>query len=279
MDAENRYDVVGDVHGMIATFRALLAELGYRRGGKGWEHSEGRRLVQVGDLLDRGPDPLGCAELMEELVRDGVGEHVLGNHELNAVAWFYGAREHTDAKRRAFHPTLAQIEAEPRRWERVEAFLRERPLLLSRFGARFVHASWPEDEGAALPPTLADERHIRETRKGGELRAPVEFALKGPETLPGEPFYDEGGELRRRRRIAWWRRYPAEAPPVYFGHYWLRGAPRMLGPGGNAICLDYSCGVGGPIAAFRAPEGAFVLAANRDVPDRRGPTRPEAEPL
>lgn len=265
---DGRVDVIGDVHGMIATFRALLAALGYARGGAGWRHPEGRRVVQVGDLLDRGPDPLGCAELMEELVADGVGEHVLGNHECNALGWFYGAREHTDVKRRSFQPTLRHIRDEPARWSRVEAFLRARPLALEGGGRRFVHAAWIPDAVAALPADFSRTEDIRETGRGGRLRRAVEAALKGPEGAPGEPFVDESGAVRRRPRIKWWETYPAEAPPVFFGHYWFVGAPHPLGPGGNAFCLDFSCGRGGPLMSYRCPEGYFVEQPNLDVPPR-----------
>lgn len=264
-DAGRAFDVVGDVHGMSATFRALLAELGYEKSGGRWRAPAGRILVQVGDLLDRGPDSLGCAELMAELVADGVGEHVLGNHEYNALAWFHGVRRRTDANRRSFLPTLQQIQSDPGRWARVETFLRTRPMALRLRGARFVHAAWDDDVVPRLPADLRDARTIRLTRSVPRLRADVEFALKGPEEEAGEPFTDQNGVTRRRRRIAWWESYPVSAEPVFFGHYWLTGTPRPLGPGGNAVCLDYACGRGGPLVAFRAPEGVFVAQRNLDV--------------
>lgn len=46
-------DVVGDVHGEIEVLRSLIHQLGYDNAGK---HPDGRRLVFLGDLTDRGPD-------------------------------------------------------------------------------------------------------------------------------------------------------------------------------------------------------------------------------
>lgn len=46
-------DVIGDVHGEFDALRALLGHLGYDDGGA---HPDGRRVVFVGDLCDRGPD-------------------------------------------------------------------------------------------------------------------------------------------------------------------------------------------------------------------------------
>ena len=49
-------DIVGDVHGELSALLALLAELGYERRSGAWRAPEGRSLVFVGDLVDRGPD-------------------------------------------------------------------------------------------------------------------------------------------------------------------------------------------------------------------------------
>ena len=67
--------VVGDVHGCLEEFRELLKLLSFSR--------ERDRLVQVGDLMDRGPDPIGCVRFAREL-----GATVLmGNHEDKHVRW------------------------------------------------------------------------------------------------------------------------------------------------------------------------------------------------
>jgi len=45
-------DVIGDIHGECGTLCELLDRLGYDGNGA---HPEGRRLVFVGDLIDRLP--------------------------------------------------------------------------------------------------------------------------------------------------------------------------------------------------------------------------------
>jgi hypothetical protein len=105
---------------------------------------------------------------------------------------------------------------------------------------------------------------------------------KGPEVpLPtGYSFRDRTGSERSEVRVKWWGRgasswadlamsvpdpgelpvmapppevqkaiYPADAKPVFFGHYWLTGAPVLQAP--NALCLDYSAGLDGPLVAYR----------------------------
>lgn len=257
-------DVIGDVHGMIETYQALLGTLGYERRQGVWSHPEGRRLVQLGDVVDRGPDPLGALETTRELVESGIADFVLGNHEVNALGWFVGARAQTDGNRKQFSGTLRQIEENPARWEACAAFLRTQPLKLERHGMRFVHAAWIPEAIEALPATLEDDRIVAETGRGGRFHSAIQIALKGPETSAPE-WQDEHGIKRRKRRICWWEDYDPAAPIVCFGHYWFTGAPKLLGAGGNAICLDYSCGRGGPLAAWRWPERSFVVMPNLDA--------------
>lgn len=50
--------------------------------------------------------------------------------------------------------------------------------------------------------------------------------------------------------------YPADAPPLFIGHYWLQGRPRRLTP--NIGCLDYSAVKGGRLVAYRVDGGTEV---------------------
>ena len=53
--------------------------------------------------------------------------------------------------------------------------------------------------------------------------------------------------------------------PVFFGHYWLEGTPKLQTSG--HVCVDYSAGKGGPLVAYRfdgqpdlSPEGLVWVA-------------------
>lgn len=61
--------VIGDVHGCLDELRALLVRCSF--------DGASDRLVLLGDLLDRGPDPVGCVQFARELG----AESVVGNHE------------------------------------------------------------------------------------------------------------------------------------------------------------------------------------------------------
>jgi bis(5'-nucleosyl)-tetraphosphatase (symmetrical) len=72
---EQKIIVVGDIHGCVDEFKELVVECDYRQGID--------RLILLGDLVDRGPDPAGVIRLARELG----AECVLGNHEESALRW------------------------------------------------------------------------------------------------------------------------------------------------------------------------------------------------
>ena len=79
---EGPLDIVGDIHGEIDALESLLGHLGYRADG---DHPQGRMLVFVGDLVDRGPDSPAVIERVRALVLRGRALCILGNHELSLL--------------------------------------------------------------------------------------------------------------------------------------------------------------------------------------------------
>ena len=70
----SRLCIIGDVHGMLTPLRLLVRELDLQPSDK---------VVFVGDLIDKGPDPAGVVSYVEDLRRSAGCEVVLveGNHE------------------------------------------------------------------------------------------------------------------------------------------------------------------------------------------------------
>ena len=138
---EGPLDIVGDVHGELDALRELLGLLGYGADGT---HADGRRLVFVGDLVDRGPDSPGVVALVRGLVETGRAQVVLGNHELNLLRgqhklgndWFWATDAHRD---RGFAP-CASVAPEQR--AAMLAWFDGLPLALQRADLRVVHAVW-----------------------------------------------------------------------------------------------------------------------------------------
>lgn len=141
-------DIIGDVHGEFAAFQQLLHHLGYDSDGL---HPDGRVLVFVGDLCDRGPDSPRMLAWFKKAHEAGRALMVLGNHELNLLAddpkdgsgWFFDSRAEKDAANYAPWQHLPEAERAA-----LKTWLAEQPLVLDRADIRIVHAAW-------LPETFA----------------------------------------------------------------------------------------------------------------------------
>lgn len=164
--------------------------------------------------------------------------------------------------------------ATPAALDWTDWFLSALPLWHEGEGLRLIHACWSEPEIACIRarrpdgrlqaedlPEIADEstafgRAVKLITSGREARLPNGFS-----------FHDKNGQLRHHVRLSWWRQghtwrdaalsvpdpeelpdsplpaaftlapWPDDAPPVFVGHYKMRGEPRLEAD--HAVCLDY----------------------------------------
>ncbi len=281
-------DIVGDVHGEIEALRSLMRHLGYNNDGS---HPDHRRLVFVGDLIDRGPDSPAVIDLVQRLVEVGRAQCVLGNHDLNILLgdlkhdnhWFFGEQWSLD---NSDEPTPAVL-ADGNIRQRVLKFFKSLPLVLERNDLRVVHACWDdemvqiarESHGAVKlfrqHDTLIKARHVNSSLddidKGLEHQNlnPVKVLTSGKERRVEPPFY-ASGKLRYEERVPWWEDYTAN-PLCIFGHYSnYRGETSLSS---RAICVDFAVAkrwqerkqpsfdgaFRGSLAAVRFPEGCVVF--------------------
>jgi hypothetical protein len=220
-------------------------------------------------------------------------------HPARPGAWL---RAHTPERVRQHAAFLKEFPLGAPATAEAIAFMAGLPLFLERPGFRAVHACWDEAAIAALrvaAPTgiLSEAQLMRAADPADPLFGLVETTTKGPEAvLPaGAGFRDKDGHDRRAVRIKWWVRevrcwadlalsvpdperlpdapppaavlpapYPAAAPPVFFGHFWMTGAPVLQAP--NVLCLDYSAGIGAaPLLAYRLEDPKAPLCLSRLV--------------
>jgi hypothetical protein len=80
-------DLVGDIHGAADRLRRLVGKLGYCKAAGRWTHSEGSRLVFLGDYADKGAQVGAAVELVRELCDSRVACAITGNHDTNALAF------------------------------------------------------------------------------------------------------------------------------------------------------------------------------------------------
>lgn len=147
---EGPLDVVGDIHGEYDALCSLLQELGYDQDGA---HPEGRHLVFIGDLCDRGPNSPAVFKLVQHLVKQGKAQVILGNHEINLLrndpkagaGWFFDERESKDAPDYSPFHRLS-----PAARSQLITFVESLPLILEREDLRVVHAAWVDSAVQAV---------------------------------------------------------------------------------------------------------------------------------
>jgi len=247
-------DVVGDVHGEIDPLRSLMRHLGYNDDGV---HPDGRRLIFVGDLTDRGPNSPAVVDLVQRLIESGRSQCVLGNHDLNILlghrkhdnSWFFGEEFLEDGE------VVPQVFADESIRQKVLAFLRTLPIALERGNLRVVHACWHDAMIDIVRESndvvsLYKQHHelIEDSFPDLELddidqglehqnKNPVKKLTSGPEERTDEPVH-ASGKIRNERRVLWWNDY--QDTFCVFGHYSIPyGQPRG---NGSTFCVDYGVG-------------------------------------
>jgi protein phosphatase len=188
---DERYDVIGDVHGCVPALGSLCDRLGY---DSGYRHAEGRKLVFVGDIADRGPDSIGALKLIASLVESGLALNVLGNHDWALYTHLTDNSQEVEGSTRQ---TVALIESQPDSEslkQRLARLFAATPLLLKLDGGRLIVAH------AGVEPDMLDRPLDDQS---------VRFILNG-DAIGKSP---EGKTLRRD----WAADYAGDAFIVY-GH-------------------------------------------------------------
>ncbi len=214
------YDIIGDIHGHADALEILLQKLGYKRDLSIYNHPEGRKVVFVGDFIDRGPKIRETLHLVRDMVLSGNAQAVMGNHEYNAVCFhtpnminggYY--RKHSAKEINQHSETLKQFEDFSSEWEMFLEWFRHLPMFLELDSFKVVHAFWndehinwiKENYKQATDGLNAEFLQLVSV-KGSPISMPVEETLKGPEQrLPeGQFMVDKDGAKRNECRLKWW---------------------------------------------------------------------------
>src|SRR5476651_959511 len=127
------YDLIGDIHGHANELEQLLNALGYEKLRGVYRHPE-RKVIFLGDFIDRGPKCREVLEIVRPMVEEGNALAVMGNHELNAMAYHTEdpvakgrfLREHIDKNVHQHRQTVAQLK--PRELQSYLEWFRTLPL-------------------------------------------------------------------------------------------------------------------------------------------------------
>ena len=186
------FDLIGDIHGCGDELEELLGRLGYAPDSGVWRHPEGRKVVFLGDLVDRGPRVPAVLRIVMSMVEAGSALCVPGNHDAKLLRWLRGKRVTIG---HGLERSIEQLEEEsPDFRVRVAAFLDG---LVSHYVL----------DGGKLVVAHAGMKQEMQGRASGRVR---DFALYGETT-------GEIDELGLPVRLDWAAEYRGPAMVVY-GH-------------------------------------------------------------
>lgn len=244
------FDIIGDIHGCYDELLALLDKLGYHVDSTvnppQAQHPEGRRVIFLGDLVDRGPNSPAVLHLVMNMVTAGTALCVPGNHEIKLLRKLKGKNVRMT---HGLAETLAQLDNEP------EEFQSQVLDFIDSLIGHFVL-----DDGELVVAHAGLKAELQ-GRASGRVR---EFALYGETT-------GETDEFGLPVRYNWAADYRGRSMVVY-GHTPVPEAQWT----NRTICIDTGCVFGGKLTALRYPEKELV-----DVPAQRvyyEPARPFLPP-
>jgi protein phosphatase len=231
------FDIIGDIHGCFEELHELLLRLGYTidkdvSSGNVYEYiitpPAKRKVVFLGDLVDRGPDSMSVLKLVMSMVNGGSTYCVMGNHDFKFQKFLNGKRVQL---KNGLDVTVRQLEREP------PAF---RQLLRKFLNDLSSHLILNEGE------LVVSHAGIKEEMIGRQSGAVQSFCLFGDTT--GE--MDEFGLPVRRN---WAKNYHGN-PTIVYGHTPVREPLWING----TINIDTGCVFGGKLTALRYPEKELV---------------------
>jgi hypothetical protein len=249
--------IIGDVHGALEPLQALVAKLAF---------AAGDRMVFVGDLVDKGPDPAGVVRFVRQLSETAPYEVILieGNHEDRHRRYYINTATRPKVARvmAAEAPELPALDAELTEADRVYLATAIPFLHLPEWGALVVHGGIPGTQ-RSFPETVeqASQWHGRRAKAFRKiLRTRYVSAETGKylslgANQPGDPF--------------WAEIYDGRFGHVIFGHQpWLDGPACFA----HATGIDTAAVHGGALTALVLPEeGApcFESVAGIDYAPRK----------
>lgn len=231
------FDIIGDVHGCLDELCDLLEKLGYQitRGVENAPHfgfhvtaPGARKVIFLGDLVDRGPDSPNVLRLVMSMVNAGIAYCVPGNHDMKLHKWLAGKNVQIN---HGLETTVQQLETE------TEAFKQTIKDFLYGLISHYVF-----DEGKLVVAHAG----LKEEMQGRGSRAVREFCMYGETT-------GEIDEFGLPVRYNWAKEYRGKAMVVY-GHTPVPQAEWL----NKTIDIDTGCVFGGHLTALRYPEQELV---------------------
>lgn len=236
-DLRGPFDIIGDVHGCFAELCELLEKLGCAVDAENFRAKppDGRTVIFLGDLADRGPDSVKVFRLAMNMAVNNSALCLPGNHENKLLRYLEGLPVRIG---KGIKKTIGQLESEtPEFIARLKNFLLNQTCHFVLDGGNLVcsHAGLPEQLHGRSSPLVHN------------------FCLFGSPA-------GESDNNAIAANAEWVKSYRGKALMVY-GHF-----PKLnVAFKNNTIDLDNACVFGGSLASLRYPEIEIVKVKAREV--------------
>ncbi|HIP33568.1 MAG TPA: phosphoesterase [Bacteroidia bacterium] len=212
-----KIDFIGDVHGYADQLEELLIKLGYSLKNGEYSHKS-RKVIFVGDYIDRGPKIRETLQIVKSMVENGNAIALLGNHEYNAICFNTKKKEgdflrkHSIKNITQHFEMIQQFTDYQNEYDSYIEWFKTLPLFYETDNFRVVHACWDNNQIEYLKNNLIDNQLknnktiLQSTIKGTELNIAINTILNGKKIkLPnGYEIRTKDGKIRNKIRIKWW---------------------------------------------------------------------------
>lgn len=250
--------VIGDVHGCLDELRELLLEV--------VEVRETDRVIMLGDLIDKGPDPAGVVAFVK-----GLGAvSVMGNHEEKALRWRRHEQRRKEDPTRYKNPMRHISSAKLEQWAKIPDshwdWIATWPT--------FVHINdkWTAVHAGCLPDVSVEDQFPNELMRLRYVKTTTDEKT-GKVTRKMAGLSDTGEvEAKPGQTINHWTELWTGPRNIVYGHYVWDKIHITDGSGARTFGLDTGCVHGGKLSALvfckdhtyaAQVEAAKVYAENR----------------
>ena len=286
----SQLDIIGDIHGYCTALITLLDKMGYKEiEPYNYTHPEGRKVIFIGDYIDRGKEILKTLRIVRTMQENGNAFVVMGNHEYNFLCYNYineKGESFRTLEKKTEGEKLTDLELGDEKWSFLN-WMAELPLFFENEFCRCVHAHWDQNSIDIIRKrgiAKLDQQGLRQLHADTELLEAYEIVTKGAEiNIPqGYHYTDKNGIFRKEARKMWWLTQPGntmgtmyaslpdhlkdipvevdhdafeiqykhDEKPVFFGHYWMNEKDFDI-IRENICCVDFSIAKDGVLAAYR----------------------------
>ncbi len=234
-DVHGPFDIIGDIHGCYDELRSLLMKLGYQVNDDLLYSQQSavtapldRKVIFVGDLIDRGPNSVGVLALVMNMVKHGVALCIAGNHDIKLASYLKGKKVQISHGLETTAKEFETVDADFK--QAVITFIDNLPIyyVLDNHQLIVAHAGMKEFYQGRMSPKIKS------------------FSLFGDTSSEVD---EQGYPIRRD----WAKDYQGDAIVVY-GHT-VVAEPKWVN---NTLCIDTACVFGGKLTALRYPEKETV---------------------